>query len=169
MVELQLDGLDVAALVASALGIDPDVESFDLGHPVVRVIIQPLLDAADPLHSARRLLREPDGVPHDLLMLEGFGDHLTPPPAIEALASAAGLPIAEPVGRSIPGLDLQAIGSVPLPASQNLPAVDGVQPTGALIQVPEGGHYLIYLDEDIRTRVFDFMDSALNGQAQIDP
>ncbi len=113
MLVLKLEELDVGAAVAQFLGIDAAVERWQLGHPVVSTVIQPLLDAADPLHCARHIVREPlpGGVAHDLVMLEGFLDALTPPVSIEALASAIGLPIAEPVARAIAGLDAQAIAS----------------------------------------------------------
>ena len=165
---LELPEIDVGDTVADALGINPAVETFDNDHPVVGVVIQPLLDCADPLHGARNIFLEPvDDRPHDLLMLEGFNDLLTPPEAIEALASALGLPIAEPVARSIAGLDLQSVGSVSLPASENLPEVAGTRPTGALVQFPDDDHYIIYTNDLAQTQVYDFLESAVKGTATI--
>lgn len=159
-------GLDVAALVAQGLGIDPEVEEFALGHPLVAMVIQPLLDSADPLHIARHIIREPlAGAPHDLLMLEGFLDVLTPPASMEALASTLGLPIAEPVARPIEGLDLQGVAPTPLPASLN---IEGTT-TGALLQLPEDDHYIVYFNEPVRTQLFDFLASALDGSPTIAP
>ncbi|MBN1945341.1 MAG: hypothetical protein JW797_06660 [Bradymonadales bacterium] len=164
MLELDTAGIDVAEVVSLAVGIDPSVESLDLYHPVVAVVIQPLLDVADPLHFARRIFREPaDGRPHDLVMTEGFLDLLTPPNSTEALASAAGLPIAEPVGRPIEACDLQGIGSVTLPAQGNLPEVGEIHPTGALLQFPELDHYVIYRSLSARTQLFEFLRSSLQG------
>ena len=132
------------------------------------MIIQPLLDAADPLHGARNIFLEPvEDRPHDLLMLEGFNDVLTPPEAIEALASAMGLPIAEPVARSIAGLDLQGVSSATLPASENLPEVAGISATGALLQFAEDDHYIIYTNDAARTQIFDYLESAVKGTATI--
>ncbi len=169
MLLLKLPELDVASGVADVLGIDRSVEEWTLGHPVVSAAIQPLLDAADPLHLAREMFLEPRERAHDLVMLEGFLDALTPPPSIEALASALGLPIAEPVGREIEGLNGQGIASVPLPASKNLPAHGDFRPTGALLQFPDLDHYIIYFNAPARNRLFDFLDSALDGQAVIPP
>lgn len=104
-----------------------------------------------------------------MMVLEGFLDLLTPPASIEALASAAGLPIAEPVSRGIPGLELQGIGVVALPAQDNLMGPDGTSRTGALIQFPDDDHYIIYFNEDARTRIFDFLQSSLNDAAVITP
>ena len=168
LVDLHLPELDVAPTVARALGADP--AGFDVGHPLVGVVIQPLLDVADPLHCARQVLREPVGTdrPHDLVMLEGLLDPLTPPRSIEALASALGLPVAEPVAQPIAGLARQGVPAVALPAASNLPPVNGFAPTGALLQVPEGDHYMIYFDDALRTRLFDFLASALAGAARLD-
>ncbi|MFO0745370.1 MAG: hypothetical protein U1F43_06820 [Myxococcota bacterium] len=171
MLALKLQELDVAATVAQVLGVDKNVEAWALGHPIVSCAIQPLLDSADPLYLARELFRAPaaGSPPHDLVMLEGFLDALTPPASIEALASAAGLPIAQPVGRAIAGLDAQAIASTPLPAARNLPAVGGVTPTGALLQLPDADHYTIYFNQPVRKQLFDFLASALAGHAELDP
>lgn len=171
MLVLKLEEIDVGAAVAQFLGIDATVERWELGHPLVSTVIQPLLDAADPLHCARHIMREPlpGGVAHDLVMLEGFLDALTPPVSIEALASAIGLPIAEPVARAIAGLDAQSIGSVQLPASNNLPAVGGFAPTGALLQLPDEDHYIIYFNTAVRQQLMSFLASALAGEATLGP
>jgi len=171
MLVLKLQEIDVSATVAQFLGVDLAVERWVLGHPLVTAVIQPVLDAADPLHAARHILREPLGPsrPHDLVMLEGFLDPLTPPVSIEALASAIGLPIAEPVARAIAGLDAQSIGSTPLPASGNLPTVAGHTPTGALLQLPEEDHYIIYFNDAVMAQLMDFIASALAGAARLDP
>ena len=172
MLVLKLPEIDVAAAVSTLLGVDQTIEGWTLGHPLVSVVIQPLLDAADPLHLARHLFREPlpGGVPHDLVMLEAFQDALTPPQSTEALASAAGLPIALPVGRVIAGLDNQAIEAVPLPTSGNLQtSSDARTPTGALIQLPEEDHYTIYFNAAVRSQLMDFLASALGGAATLAP
>jgi pimeloyl-ACP methyl ester carboxylesterase len=170
MIELNLDGIDIASLVALGLGIDDSVEALELGHPVVSAVIQPLLDPADPLHVARELFREPKaGAGHDLVMLEGFNDPLTPPPAIEALAAAAQLPIAEPVAREIAALTLQGVASSPLPASGNLPGPAGATFTGGLLQFPNQGHYIVYFNEPARARMFDFLATSLAGDAVLSP
>ncbi len=165
MLALKLDELDVSATVAEFLGVDLERERWALGHPIVTAVIQPLLDAADPLHLARHLIHEPlpDNRPHDLVMLEGLLDQLTPPASTEALASAIGLPIAEPVAREISGLTQQGIAPVTLPASANLTEVNGYSPTGALLQFADKDHYIIYFDAAVRARLMDFLTSALTG------
>jgi|GEM_PF-2737170 len=171
MLVLKLEEIDVSAAVAQFLGVDSEVERWVLGHPLVTAVIQPVLDAADPLHAARHILREPlaGARPHDLVMLEGFLDPLTPPVSIEALASAIGLPIAEPVARAIAGLDAQSIASAPLPASANLPTVAGVTPTGALLQLPDEDHYIIYFNDAVVGQLMDFLASGLAGAARLEP
>ena len=92
-------------------------------------------------------------------------DALTPAPSTEALASAAGLAIAEPVAREIPGLTLQGIESVSLPAHENLMThADGTPPTGALLQFPDKDHYIIYFDGAVRSRLFDFLASSVSDE-----
>ena len=171
MLALNLDGVPIGDVVAGALGIDANVERWVLGHPLITSLIQPLLDPADPLHVARMVLLEPPAgsKPHDLVMLEGFLDALTPPTCIEALASAFGLPIAEPVARTIEGLTLQGIGSVPLPASGNMPEIAGKRATAVLLQLPNNDHYTVYTDPKVRIQLFDFLQSALVNTATIAP
>lgn len=164
MLVLKLPEVDVGEAVSTLLGVDRTVEDWALGHPLVTAVIQPLLDQADPLHLARHLFREPLGRAHDVVMLEGFRDALTPPASIEALASAAGLPIAEPVGRAIEGLDAQGIAATALPASGNLTVLEPAgAATGALLQFPESDHYIIYFDAAVRGRLMGFLESALGG------
>jgi hypothetical protein len=168
MLALELPEIDVAEVVARVIGIDPSVETFDLDHPVVTTVIQPLLDVADPLHTARRIVGEPASTgPTHLVMTEGFNDPLTPPASTEVLASAVGLPIAEPVGRAIEGLDVQGIGSAALPARDNLTSSEGEVATGALLQFPDAGHYILYTDEAVRYQLFEFIASALAGEAEL--
>ena len=162
LLDLQLPEFDVRTAVSLALGIDEEVERFDLEHPIVNAVIQPLLDVADPLHAARRVYRSPGpSGPASVIMTEGFNDPLTPPRAIETLASVAGLPIAEPVGRAIEGLSLQGVDSVALPAMDNLESDAGEPATGALLQYPEGGHYLIYRSRRARAQIFEFLRRGL--------
>jgi hypothetical protein len=168
MLVLKLPEVDVGEAVSNLLGVDRSVEDWALGHPLVTAVIQPLLDQADPLHVARHLFREPLGRAHDVVMLEGFLDLLTPPASIEALASAAGLPIAEPVGRAIAGLDAQGIAAAALPATNNLTAVDPAgTATGALLQFPASDHYIIYFDAAVRGRLMRFLASSLDGAAEV--
>ena len=70
MLALKLQEIDVSATVAEYLGVDLEAERWALGHPIVTAVIQPLLDAADPLHLARAIFREPlpGGRAHDLVM-----------------------------------------------------------------------------------------------------
>lgn len=160
LLALELPEVNVAEAVAGFLGVDLSSERFEVDHPLISVVIQPLLDVADPLHSARYFHLEPrdNAAPQSWVMLEGFLDELTPPASMEALASAAGLPIAEPVTRPIEGL-----GSVALPAAENLQSLQGQTATGALLQLPDDDHYIIYFNDAVRMRLFDFLSSSLDG------
>jgi hypothetical protein len=162
--------IDIAVIVARALGIDGVSETLELYHPTVGVLIQPLLDPADPLSYGRHIVLEPfAGGGRDFLMTEGFQDEETPPPGIEALASTAGLPIAEPVYQDVLTMQLLEIPSVALPTTQNLPEVGGRRPTGALIQFPGRNHHLVSRDAGAQFQVYEFLRTALLGQAYLFP
>ena len=170
LMERKENDIDIAAVVATALGLVTDDEPLVEYHPAVGVVIQPLLDPADPLSYARYTFLEPlDGVAHDLLMTEGLQDAATPPRGIEALASASGLPIAEPVVSDVPAMAFQEIPAMTLPVSENLPQRDGVRPTGALIQFPGRNHYLVSRDAGAQYQVFEFLRTGLEGSAVIYP
>ena len=170
LMERKENGIDIAAIVATALGLVTDDEPLVEYHPAVGVVIQPLLDPADPLSYGRfTILEPPDGVAHDLLMTEGLQDAMTPPRGIEALASVSGLPIAEPVVSDIVSNAFQEIPSMALPVSENLPARGGVRTTGALLQFPGRNHYLVSRDAGAQYQVFEFLRTGLEGSAVIYP
>lgn len=168
LLQRKANNIDIAAVVATALGIDQDVETLELYHPIVGCVIQPLLEPADPIAYGRHIALEPLGAqPHDLLMTEGFQDEQTPPAGIEALASTIGITIGEPVHRWIEAMSLQGIGSTPLPATQNMPEVYGRRPTGVLIQFPNRNHFLVSNDVGAQYQVFEFINTAMAGQAYV--
>jgi pimeloyl-ACP methyl ester carboxylesterase len=170
LLERKANDLDIRAVVETAMGINAETERLTLYHPVAGIVIQPLLDPADPLSYARHVVLEPFGdVAHNLLMSEGFADEQTPPAGIESLAAAMGLPIAEPVYNEVEAMQLQGIPSVALPTSQNLPAYDGNRPTGALIQFPGRNHYVVSRDIGAQYQVYEFLNTAMAGQPFVFP
>ena len=170
LLEREENDLDIAEIVSAALGLAGNDEVLAEGHPAIGAIIQPLLEPADPLAYARlTFLEPPHGVAHNFLMTEGLQDAATPPRTIESLASATGLPIAEPIAADIEGLIIQGIPSVRLPTRANLPGTDGVRPTGALLQFIGRNHYLTSRDYGARYQVYEFLRTALEGQPTIFP
>ena len=170
LMERKDNDIDIASIVGTALGLVADDETLTEYHPTVGVVIQPLLDPADPLSYARHTILEPlDGVAHDILMTEGLQDAATPPRTIESLASVTGLPIAEPIVSDIETVVFQGIPSMPLPISANMPDRDGRRATGALLQFEGRNHYLVSRDVGAQYQVYEFIRTALEGQAVLYP
>lgn len=142
-------------------------EEYDIFHPAI-MIAQTLVDAIDPIHYARLIVREPlSGDPKSILMTEGIapdgnGDSYAPPAGIEAQAVAMGLPLSEPVIWPIPQLGYGA-STVAIPAEGlrgNL--ADGAA-SGVLTQwVPppgEDGHFVVFDVEAARAQVAGFLEA----------
>jgi len=161
------NGVDIEQLVALSLGIDLATEPMRAFHPVVGVLIQPMLDSADPLNYATAAIREPlNDRPKHIVMTEGLEDDLTIPLTIEALAAAYGLPIVEPVHQTSAVHDLYDLGPVALPAENNVD-LGPVPVTGGLLQFPGQGHYPLF---NVRTARFWYkrwIRSAADGQPVI--
>jgi len=153
-------GTTIACLLAALVMEDCDVMLED--HPVISLLVQPVLDPADPPAYNHRVLRErPDGwAAPSIAMTEGLEDAFTSPRGIEALAVAIGLPIVEPVAQMTLPYELSGLGSLAPPVSANL-SVGGVMTTGGVMQFPEDGHFAIYRNEDAENRYLRFFESLL--------
>jgi hypothetical protein len=170
--QLRKDPLDISALIASMLSLNDD-EPVSPGHPVIG-LIQALADVTDPLNAAPTwFARRPDGFadarPMPTLMTEGLLDAYTPAPTAEALAAAAGLPVAGPIAYEGDASRLRGLGARPLPVEATLPAWDGSRVAGGLLQYPQDGHFAIYWNPDARAQYADFLANALAGAPRIDP
>jgi hypothetical protein len=131
-------------------------------HPLPRLILQPLLDPADPVVYARYYFQEllPGGRPKHFAMTEGTVDHATPPRAIEALAAAAGVPLMEPVVQTSAALDVVGSPRQRPPQAENVVAGDGGRVTAGLMQFEGEGHFVIYRKADARNRYVQFFKTA---------
>ena len=149
-------GQSLRCLVAGVLSESCEVLTED--HPALTLIVQPLLDPADPLSFAHRFHRERpvDWAPLSLAMTEGDEDTSTPPRTIEALAASIGLPIVEPVVQRTDPYRLLALPSVTPPVSGNLMLPSGDAVTGGLMQWSGVGHYVIYSVDDAQNRYREF-------------
>lgn len=133
---------DVAALAKLALGVEDD--DFDIFHPALSVV-QMLVDATDPINYAPYWLRPaPGGTPKNVFVTEGTADLATPGIATEAMAAAAGIPLAQPAQSSTPHT-LRAIADVALPVAHNLDSDDGKY-TAVLVQWADGAHWVALSD-----------------------
>lgn len=163
VMEREAQGAPISCAVA--LFINVPCAELNQEHPVLNLIMQPLLDPADPIHFARRFIQEPapGHKAKHIAMTEGNQDKFTPPESIEALAAAIGLPIVEPFVQSSAPLDLTGLGTVAPPLTQNLTGGDGTQVTGGLMQWGGEGHFAIYDISDARIRYVQFFKTAIEN------
>lgn len=154
--------IDIEAVVALLLGVDLEEEPLGLDHPVVGLLIQTLLDPADPLCYAYGAIREAGDAPLSILMTEGLLDDQTTPPTVEALSAAFGLPIVEPMWRESAAHTIWGLDTVTAPLRDNIELAD-VPVTGGVMQVPEQGHYSLYRDENAQLRFRAWLESAASG------
>ncbi|RZO63535.1 MAG: hypothetical protein EVA89_07080 [Sandaracinaceae bacterium] len=154
-------GQPLSCLVAGVLSEPCEVLTED--HPALSLIIQPLLDPADPLSFAHRFVRErpEDWAPLSVAMTEGTEDTSTPPRTIEALAVAIGLPIVAPLVQATDPFELVGRPTVTPPAMGNLMTPSGAPVTGGLMQWSGVGHFAIYALDDARDRYVEFFRSAI--------
>jgi hypothetical protein len=141
-------------------------EEYDIFHPAI-MIAQTLVDAIDPIHYARLVVREPLSAPKSILMTEGIGpdgegDSYSPPAGIEAQAVAMGLPLMEPVVWPMPQLDHggSLVAIPPGGLAGNL--ADGAA-SGVLAQwVPppnSDGHFVVFDVPQARAHVAGFLEA----------
>jgi hypothetical protein len=140
-------------------------------HPVITLIVQPMLDAADPLSFAHRFLRErpATSAPLSIAMTEGTLDMFTPPRTIEALAVAIGLPIVEPLVQATDPYLLTGTPTVTAPIQGNLTIPSsGAAVTGGLMQWAGADHFAIYDVPDAENRYRQFFTTVIaNGTPTI--
>ncbi|NIW30061.1 MAG: hypothetical protein GWN25_23775 [Actinobacteria bacterium] len=128
-------------------------------HPIL-ALLQTWTDVADPTNYAHFLFREPRPgfAPKSILQTEGITDAYTPPRSIEALATAGGIPLLNPVLQPIEAMDVVGLSPVDGPVTAN---VAGGAATAGLIQA-DGGHFVAF-DDDLRVRIADFFGSFAEG------
>jgi hypothetical protein len=112
-------------------------------HPLVN-LVQPVIDGADPLAYADALAREPvivesTGAPKSVVIIEALWDELVANEGSEALAFAAGIPLAEPSTGPMTEL-----------------ALARAEPSGGLVRgVPGPGHTVVLLQASPATHGSD--------------
>jgi hypothetical protein len=134
------DYADIQALIAVVAGLES--EQLDTFHPVVN-LAQLLVDATDPINYAPYWLNPlSGGKAKDVLMFSGSRDEASPAVGADAVAAAAGVPLAQPIDHASPAHALRDLAPLPLPLSNNLPAADGTIVTGAFVQIAGGDHFV---------------------------
>ncbi len=163
----KVDPIPTAPLLAAALGIDE--ANLSVLHPVLG-IVQMLSEVTDPMNYGPSWIAESPpwharAVP--VLMTEGLEDTYTPPRTIEALATAARLPIAGEMLYEPAGFDLRGLGAEDRPVEDNVVGYDGETITAGLAQFADQGHFAVYYDRDARTLYRDFLESASYGSPEL--
>lgn len=168
LVERPTEEVDINAILAEQLEFDTD-EELSLTHPLV-AMVQLLSEVTDPLNYAPWWHAvEPgwDGRPVDVLMTEGLLDEFTPPSTTEALASAAGVPVLDPVASASVALTLRGLDGQPIPTVGNALAFDGTLVSTGLSQYPTEGHYPIFDVPEAAELYAHFLNTAMDGDAEI--
>lgn len=134
---LRKDPLDLAELMAAALGVEP--EELSTLHPAVG-LVQMFSEVTDPLNYGSAWFFEDPGVegrPLSIVMTEGTDDPYTPAVTTEALAAAAGVPIVGEAASAPLVMDLRGLGPEALPVTRNVEAWTGEALTAGLGQYPD--------------------------------
>ncbi len=154
----KVEPVNIPQLAASLLRVtSPASEHLVYEHPV-HALLQTWTDVADPTHYAAGIFHEPrEGfAPKHVLQTEGITDPYTPALSMEALATAARIPLLGPELRPVPGLTIQGMSRGTLPARGN--ASNGA--TAGLLQF-SGGHFVAF-DAPVTSRLVRFFESYLN-------
>ncbi|MBL8600600.1 MAG: hypothetical protein JNK72_01620 [Myxococcales bacterium] len=142
-------------------------------HPLA-TLLQTLADPADPINYAHLMSRAPQGAmrPKSVFLTQGFVDSYAPPPAIAALALAAGFPLTGTVSHPEPGWNILGLSPLALPSRGNLVDALGMPTaTTAWMQfdAPAGrdGHFVVFDVADARLRAAHFLGSAARDPGRI--
>lgn len=146
----------VAGLVKTIfLQLKPEEEEeLDELHPTLS-LAQTIVDAVDPIHYARNIIREPrmGFASKSIYMTEGInpdgvGDSYAPPHGIEAHGVALGLPLMEPFQRAIVEAAWGGLGTVVIPAEGLTGNLANGNASGVIAQwaVPpdSDGHFVVF-------------------------
>jgi predicted esterase len=154
--------LVIRDLLAQRLGEPPGLALFEQ-HPSVGLVGW-IGELTDPLVYAPEWNRRATRPPVSILLFEGIQDEQTPAGTSEALAVAAGLPVARPFREQEPfGLDLRGREALRLPYSANAEAPDGTPVTLGFAQFDDD-HFVVFNDLNAALLWVDFLKSiARNG------
>ena len=164
------DPIDIRATIEAILGFD-DGEVLTLLHPITG-LVQSIVEDTDPINYAPFWFHMEgywEQTPTPVLLTSGKSDAQTPHQTAEALASAARMPIVEPSMNEPVSLDLRGLSVAPTPSSLNVQSYNGSSVTAGLSQWPDGDHFILFDDHDAAGMYREFLKTALEGQAVIDP
>lgn len=138
---LEREDPDIEEILRTVTGITEELHTF---HPVIG-ITQMLVEVTDPINYApfyfKKLLTFKS---RNILMTEGMLDPYTPPSTAEAMASAGGIPLIEPVAHYPESYNILNLPHLIPPVTENVFAESGEIYTSGLLQFPEDGHYAVF-------------------------
>jgi len=170
-------GVAFGSELADALGVEAS-DVLDDDHPLVRHLLQPMLDPVDPIHTADRAFRAAPESPVDVLMVHGTRDAITASRNGVALAVGIGVPPVEPVevdSKLFDAVGLEPVSTSMGPVFNNI-MVDADPCERDPCAVSAGllsyalGHESLYESEDALARyVIWFRNGAQQGVPGIVP
>jgi predicted esterase len=157
---LKTEPINIPQIVAGALGLRSLTgEEFTLFHPVI-ALLQGWIEPSEPTNYAPYLFASPRTgyAAKSIFMTEGGMDPYTPPPAIEALATAMRIPQLDPVSHPIPTYPFLGIAPGGATAMGN---VAGGGATAGLLQFPDEGHFAVFHNTACQARYTGFFQSLV--------
>ncbi|MDX9722785.1 MAG: hypothetical protein RBU37_18700, partial [Myxococcota bacterium] len=148
-------------------------EVLDEDHPIVRLVLQPLLDPADPINFGPRLFLDPEPLPNDVFITLGTQDRVMPPRYVAAFAVSAGIPLIQPEAYTDELWEQAGIAPIPAPVVGNInePFPNCERPVCAFtagVLSYDDDHHLLFDNEDAITRYTNYIISAYRGIPLID-
>ncbi len=153
------DPFDIEAVLRDAIG-EPE-GPMTLFHPVLG-LAQLIAEVVDPINYAPEwYLRTPPGEGTSVLQSNGFLDHYTPYPTVNAVAVASGTQLVEPVEWTFTEMEWTGRDTVEPPFSGNLPDSDGEPVTAGLITRANLGHWVVQEDYYTAWTAAEFLSTGL--------
>lgn len=156
---------DIAQLVRNLLDVSRPIDRF---HPIV-AMAQLGADVVDP-HNYARYWRgwseDPGGA--SVFMINGKDDSTTSTLSMNALMTAAGIPVVGPKGWPVDPWNVGDIEQVDAPVEGNRESLGGQPLTMGSYLSASTGHFTIYYDDALRDAAVNFWATSAEGSAVID-
>jgi hypothetical protein len=150
---------DIEEILREAIGEDDG--PLTLFHPAMG-LAQLLAEVVDPVNFAPEWYqRAPTGEATSVLQSNGFLDHYTPFPTVNAIAVASGTQLVEPVEWTFAEMGWLERETIAPPFSGNILAADGTPVTAGLITRANLGHYVVQDDYYTAWTAAEFLSTGL--------
>ncbi|QDG52814.1 hypothetical protein FIV42_19310 [Persicimonas caeni] len=159
------DPFDIAQLVQNLLDVSRPIDRF---HPIV-AMAQVGADVVDPHNYARYWRGWGDGQGGaSVFMINGKDDYTTSTLSMNALMTAAGLPVVGPKGWPVDPWNVGDIEQVDAPLEANRQSLSGQPLTMGSYMSSSTGHFTIYSDDALEDAAVNFWATSAAGSAVID-